>query len=519
MPKTPRRPSRRVSDGTAGVPPAQTESGRNGRAPLDAISLALDKAAGEAHEARRGPARAREVTFKDFFTDHPPARPYVWGRHTHAICAEIQEAVETIERGGTYYAIISVPPRHGKSDQASRRAGPWFLLRNPDCEVILATYAAEISEGFSREARRCFTEAAPAYGVRLSADLNQVGAWAIDGHKGAFYAVGLGGAITGRGASLMIVDDYCKGREEAESEIIRDRVWDSFRNDLMTRRAPAHAVIIVATRWHEDDLVGRILSQMEKDADFPKFRLVNFPAGSDDDGWLFPERFKPEWYRSTRAVLGTYGWESLYQGNPKPRGGGLLRADLVRVVPEDAWPFDLGTGLPRVKGQATVRWARGWDLASTAKERIKDSPDYTVGTNAGFDGRILWVRDVVRGQWTAPKRDSRIEDCARRDGPRVPVRIETVAGYKDTAENMKERLRGIAKVTVKVPNTDKVTRASILEPLFEAGCVCVLDAPWNKEWIDELNAFPRVKHDDQVDSLVNTVADDLQPRRKASVSR
>lgn len=519
MPKTPRRPNRRASAGTAGVSPAGKESGRDGRAPFDPISAALGKAADEAREARRGPARAREVSFESFFRDHPPAQPYVWGRHTHAICAEIQKAVDAIEQGGTYYAIISLPPRHGKSDQASRRAGPWFLLRNPDCEVILATYAAEISEGFSREARKCFTEAAPTYGVKLSTELNQVGAWAIDGHKGAFYAVGIGGAITGRGASLLIIDDYCRGRADAESEIIRDRVWESFQNDLMTRRAPAHAVIIVATRWHEDDLAGRIFKEMETNPDYPVFRHINFQAGDDDVGWLFPERFSPEWYRSMRAVVGTYGWNSLYQGDPKPRGGGMLRADLVTVVPEDEWPFDLKTGVPRVPDQATVKWSRGWDLASTAKQRIKDDPDYTVGTLAGFDGRTLWVRDVTRGQWAAPKRDERIEECARRDGPRPPVRIETVAGYKDTAENMKERLRGVAKVRVRVPNVDKVTGASIFEAVFEAGCVRILQAPWNKDWIDEFNAFPRVKHDDQVDSLVAACGDDMQPRRKVSISR
>ena len=258
----------------------------------DPIAAALSRAVDAAGQAR---AQRCDLSFQQFFAAFPPAPNYLFGRHTAALAGILQAATEAVERGGTFRAVISMPPRHGKSDQAARRFPPWHLLRNPDQEVILATYSADLSEYMSRDARRCFAEAAPKYGLRLSDDMNQVGAWTIHGHRGGMYAMGLGGTITGKGAHVLVIDDYCKNREEAESEPIRAKIWDSFRSDLMTRLAPAHAVIIVATRWHEDDLAARIFTEMERDANFPRFQRINFPAQAADGSFLFPERFPAAW--------------------------------------------------------------------------------------------------------------------------------------------------------------------------------------------------------------------------------
>ena len=466
----------------------------------DAIVAALAQRADEASQAC---TQCCTLPLRDFLREYPPAPNYVWGRHSDRLTAELQAATDAVEAGGTYYAIISMPPRHGKSDQASRRAPAWHLLRNPDHEVILATYSADLSEYMSREARRVFTEASPRFGLRLSDDMNQVGAWTIHGHRGGMYAMGLGGTITGKGAHLLIIDDYCKNREEAESEPIRQKIWDSFRSDLMTRLAPAHAVIIVATRWHEDDLAARIFAEMERSAEFPRFKHINFPAQAADGSYLFPERFPAAWYEAQKAAVGAYAWQSLYQGDPQPRTGRMLRSDLVQIV--DACP----TGL---------RYVRGWDLASTEKERIKDDPDFTVGTLAAFDGECLWVRDVVRGQWSALERDRRIVETAQRDGPGVTVKIETVAGYKDTFTRIRGLLAGKATVRNMQPQGDKVSRAAALEPLFEAGRLKILQALWNAAWLAECAAFPKGKHDDQVDSLVIAAGEAVSGRRRMKVS-
>jgi predicted phage terminase large subunit-like protein len=443
------------------------------------------------------------LSFDKFFRQYPPTPDYLFGQHTRELIKELQLAAATVEAGGKYYGIVSMPPRHGKSDICSRRFPAWFLCRNPDLEVILATYGADLSQDLSHSTRKCFEEVAPRFGLRLSEDRNQIGAWKIEGHRGGMFAIGLGGAITGRGGSMIIIDDYCKNRAEAESEVTRQHIWDSFRSDVITRGAPAHAVIIVATRWHEDDLVGRILEEQKQNPDFPKFKRINFPAQFDGGRWLFPERFSDDYYRAQKSIVGSYAWESLYQGNPTPRTGRFLRTDKVKVV--DKLPDGL-------------RFVRAWDLASTEKERVKDDPDFTVGTKMAYHDDIIYVADVQRGQWSAPERDKRIIETAQRDGPSVNVWIEAVAGYKDTYTRMKSLLSGRALVRASRPSGDKVSRASCYEPKFEAAQVSILRADWNAAWLAEFSAFPRGKHDDQVDSFTIAAEHLISSRRRMGMS-
>lgn len=457
---------------------------------------AINSGFDEAERIAKGERPPFTQPFKEFFTENPPAANYAWGRHTHAIAEELQRASDSIARGESYYVIISVPPRHGKSDLCSRRFPVWHMLRNPDHEVILATYGADLSEELSSDARNCFAEVGPRQGLHFAPDRNAKANWGIEGHKGKLNAVGLGGAITGKGANILIIDDYCKNRQEAESEEIRKKVWDSFRNDCFTRLAPVHAVIILATRWHEDDLIGSILEEMKKSAEYPQYKQLIFSAENKEGTWLFPERFSPKWYRAMKLSLGAYAWNCLFLCNPQPRNGAMLRADLVKIVKLSEVPLGL-------------KWTRGWDLASTEKERIKDDPDYSVGTLAAFDGQRLWVKDVVRGQWTAPQRDQAILDTAVRDGRTVKVRVEAVGGYKDTYVRMMKALSGKAIVRPARPRESKVARASLFEALFEHGFVNIVAAPWNDDWIKEFNKFPKAPHDDQVDSLGLASADDV----------
>jgi predicted phage terminase large subunit-like protein len=455
-------------------------------------------------EATGQKGRRCNITFKDFFGQYPPSANYIWGTHTHALANELQMASDAVERGECYYAVVSMHPRAGKSDLCSRRFPAYHLCRNPEHEVIFATYNAEQAEYIARDTRRCFERAGPRWGLKFAHDQNQIAAWGLEGHKGAMYAIGLDGGAAGKGANILIIDDYYKNRGAAESDTIRKSVWECFRADLMTRLAPAHAVIVVATRWHENDLVNSIFEEMKNEPTFPKFKLVNFPAENEDGSFLFPERFSREWYLARKASVGSYNWQSLYQGDPRPRTGHLLRADLVQYV--DGFPADLTL-------------YRGWDLASTEAERLGDDPDYTVGTAAGYDGKLLWYVDVVRGRWSAPSRDDRILNTALRDGPRVHQRFEVVAGYKDTYTRMRHLLSGksvVRPVSVR-GGGDKVARASVLEAVFESGNVRVVKAPWNEEWRKEHLSFPK-GHDDQVDSGVIAIGDVVNTRGRMKLS-
>lgn len=433
------------------------------------------------------------------------AEPFIVGRHTRKICEMIDEAFVKFERGESTFLVIEVPFRHGKSDVISRNGPPHFLGRFPDQEVMLATYGDELANDLSRFARRIM--GSPQYAklyskVKIAKDSSAADRWGIESHTGGMYAVGFGGAMTGRGYGFGIVDDYLKNRAQAESSTIRDKVWESFTQDFMTRRAPTSVTIILATPWHVDDLIGRIRREMASNPSFPRFEFVKFPAFSEEypEGVLFPERFSHAWYESQKAVLGDYGFRALMQLDPRQKFGLLLKTD--KIVVHDSiseFPQDL-------------RAARFWDLASTVKDRLSPNPHWTAGVKGGLqmvakadaDGvRVphLWVIDVKRCREEAPERDRLICKTARDDGPTIAVGVESVAGYKDTYAHVRETLRGLSIVSPVVPAGDKLVRASPLEPIFEAGNVHLLRGDWNDAFIGELADFPNGEYDDQVDAL------------------
>jgi len=439
--------------------------------------------------------------FDTFFRITVPGEDYRYGKHTHKLIDICQDCTEAIERGETKYVIFNIAPRHGKSDIVSRRYPVWHLGDHPNHEVILASYASELATELSGNAKDCFKQCVDAlmfWELKLSGDTHKKNSWGIAGKKGLMNAVGLGGSVTGKGAHLLIIDDYCKNREEAESLAKRDRAWEAFRNDLLTRLSPdGHAVVIAATRWHEDDLVGRILEEMKNNPEFPRFEVISMPAQNEDGSYLFPERFSPEMYLAFKALVGSYGWQSLYLQDPKPRTGNMLRVDLTHVINVE----DLPAGL---------EWCRSWDLASSEKERAKTDPDWTVGTESAYDkpNNRIYVRDVVRGQWTALTRDRRIKEVGLSDRANgtTTTYVESVAGYKDAYVRIKKDLAGIQKVVKVTPKGDKVARASVtIEAPFEAAKVYIVRAEWNGVWLDEFAVFPKGKHDDMVDSLVNGV--------------
>lgn len=437
--------------------------------------------------------RKAKRRFPAFFRCYPPASDYVFGDHTNDILEECDRIVKSVESGVCEYHVFSLPFRHGKSDIGERRLGPWTLARNPDWEIILADYNFELASEMSIDARRCMREFGPQYGLSISNERDQVGAWKLHDRKGAFFATGIGGTVTGRGANLLIIGDYLKSRRDAESATIRNHQWESFQSDLMTRLAPVHAVLFFANRWHEDDLPGRIKrkndpNSRDYDPKFPKFVFHDYPAVRSDGSWLFEARFSPTWYETVRAALGTYAWNAQGLQNPQPRTGNMLRVDRVQEVNPATWPKNLN-------------WVWGWDLASTRKEIAKPDPDYTVGTKLSYDGEKLRIAKVVRGQWNVTDRREHMKLVTE---PHAKVRIEAVAGYKDTVPLAREWLANktadIEEVNV---NTDLVARCTCVENIFEAGNVEVpAGADWLPGWKEELGAFASGAHDDQVASML-----------------
>ena len=427
---------------------------------------------------------------------------YIVGRHTRAITERLTTAIQDLKKGKSTYLILTVPFRHGKSDIVSRHFPPWCFGHDPDLEILLATYGQDLSSAMSRDARGIIRH--PDYAkifpsVRISAESSSTAVWGIAGHKGKFQAVGIGGGSTGKGADILIIDDYLKGRSEAESETVRKTQWDDFTGNLMTRLAPAHIVVILATPWHVDDLIGRIKDRMNPlssyhDPDFPAFEILSFPAKAEDGSFLFPERFSPQWYRTQFATLGTYQASALLQCDPSPRGGPLFRSENIRIV--DSVPDN-------------IRYCRFWDLASTEKERTKDDPDYTAGALVGAcqinKEWHIYIKDVKYIRAEAPARNKLIEQTAAADGMSVRIGVESVAGYKDTYTILRSIIKN--RVINKIAATkDKVIRCSELEAPVEAGHLYFLRGEWNNHVLAEFASFPAGKHDDCVDAIAGGFA-------------
>ncbi len=450
----------------------------------------------------------RQILKLESRTDLLSFMQYTWqgdepmkvGRHTREITDRLTKAVEDFKNGVSTYLIVTVPFRHGKSEIISRKFPTWFFGKNPDCEVMLATYGQDLSDQMSRAARgvmrsREYREVFCREKLEISSESASVKTWGIEGHSGKFQSIGIGGGATGKGAHLLIIDDYLKGRSDAESEPTRKTLWEDFSGNLMTRLAPVHIVVILATPWHVDDLIGRIRNRLnpshkDHDPDFPAFEFMRFPARQPDGSFLFPERFSDSWYRMQFAALGSYQAAALLQCDPVPRGGNMLKTDRVTII--DAMPGNL-------------RFFRFWDLASTEKERQSDDPDYTAGALCAaqeIKGQWhLYIADVRFVQAEAPARNKLIEDTANSDRASVPIGVESVAGYKDTYTTLKGILKGrrsVHKITV---SHDKVIRAAEMEPIFEAGHVYMLRAWWNSAVLDQLAQFPAGTHDDIVDAI------------------
>lgn len=454
------------------------------------------------------------------YTWENPNEPYAIGRHTRTICHLIDEAVNDYKDGKSTYLVVKVHPRAGKSEILSQKLTAHFIGAFPDNDVMICCYNSSLAEKNSKLARNVLRNRKykELYGdFDLEGGVQQ---WNIAGHRGMVTASGLISGITGNGYILGLLDDYMAGRETAESQTIRDKTWDEFTNSFLTRRAPVSITIVLATQWHVDDIIGRIERKInpeseDYDKDFPKFRIVSFPAtNGEGDVWiertkeskahwehqkwdyLFPERFTPEFYKQQRATLGDYSFSSLYQCSPQLRGGNLFFMDRIKF-------HDSVADFPKTK------YYRIWDLAHTAKQTQKADPDWTSGTLLAYTKKIvdgvtlweLWIKDVQRIRAKAPERDVFIRAVTEKDGGAVTVAVENSMDSKDAVSTMQTILNG--RVIVRPLNIryDKVARAGYIEPIFDGGNVHVLRGEWNLDWLAEFKEFPSGKHDDQVDNV------------------
>lgn len=393
----------------------------------------------------------------------------------------VRRSLEAVADGTLRRLMIFMPPRHGKSELSTVHYPAYLLETSPARRIIVGAYNSTLAEKFSRRTRAIVRRR----GVALDPERQAVNDW-LTTAGGGVRAVGVGGGVTGQGGDLIIIDDPVKSREEADSPTYRDKVWDWYRDDLYTRLEPGGAIILIMTRWHEDDLAGRILAS-ERAGDW---HVINLSALAGDDDplgrapgdALCPDRYDVAALTDIRATLGPRGWEALYQQRPRPPEGALLKRGWFPVV----------KALP-----AEGRRVRYWDIAGAAEGR----GDYTVGCLMRRAGGAFYVEGVVRGQWTAAERERIIVQTAAADGHDVRIAIEQPPGLgKEPIEALVRALAGYAVHADRVTK-DKVSRAEPLAAQAEAGNVSLLQGAYTTALLDELAAFPYGEHDDQVDAM------------------
>lgn len=436
------------------------------------------------------PKTLKKPTLREFITAVRPG--YIWYPH----CQKLTETLEKVARGDIKRLMVFLPPRHSKSETVSRLFAAYFLVCHPDRWVGLNSYSAELAFVLSRAAREFYQR----FGKTVKSDASAVKHWETE-RGGGMWAAGVGGPITGKGFHLGIIDDPLKNAEEAASEVIREKQKEWYSSTFYTREEPDGAIIVIQTRWNEDDLSGWLLAQ-ENDELPEKWHVVNLPAiaESDDHQWpesvtvgqdwrqagqaLCPERYDADRLAKIRARIGSYYWHALYQQRPSPREGSFFQR---------AW-FSIQDAVP--VGCTFVRY---WDNAAT-----EGDGDYTAGVLVAKtpEGRYLVV-DVVRGQWSPYQREQIKQQTAQLDKTmygRVTVWQEQEPGGSGK-ESAQSSVRGLAGHDAHFESVsgDKQHRAEPFAAQCEAKNVSLVRGEWNAAYLNELCSFPHGRHDDQVD--------------------
>lgn len=387
---------------------------------------------------------------------------------------------------------LSVPPRFGKTETILHSLA-WRLQmdNHPDTEIAYVTYEANLARSKSLKIQEMAVRA----GVRLGSKCASH-EWFTEGGA-AVRATGVGGPLTGNGARLLVVDDPLKNREEAESPVIREKLWDWFTSTAMTRVEPGGSTIIVHTRWHDDDLIGRLEQGMAGD----DWEFINIPAvideGTPKQRSLWPERWPLQELLSKRRIVGEYDWASLFMGQPRPKGGRLFKEPVrYNLHDPDGCYYVIGV-----------------DPAATEKT----ASDYSVVCVLACKGRPFTLEqkcqvvDVWRGQVEIPTLVRQIHRMAVDwgvPGSRgAPVAVEAAGGFKAVPQMLREMDKHLRIFEV-TPITDKFTRAQTCAAAWNDQRISVPTDnafPWVRPFVNEVCKFTGVKDpkDDQVDAMVH----------------
>ncbi len=444
--------------------------------------------------ARDGPQGLVPVVFRGYIPD-----PF-----HYAVAKRLERFEEEVVGGLSPRVMIFAPPQSGKSLLVSRNFPAWVLGRHPDWRILLASYGAELAEEMSGDVRDILRseEYAASFGllavddprdaVQISTERKAIAHWRIAGRMGGMSATGVGGAITGKPAEILIIDDPVKGRLEADSETYRDNAW-AWWPQARDRVQKGGGILLMCTRWHHEDLPGRLLNLAKNNPDADQWEVLSFKAiaeEGDDDPLgrspgepLAPSRFGLPELMTLKATIGSREWSAKFQQRPTDDEGSIFQRKW--------WRFD------RPERAKPIAKYQFWDLAFSRTEES----DYSVCTTWGVEhGPTYRLLDVYRVRQTFPEAKKSVRRLYEQHKPVRAIVVEKKGREDDRYREIRRETR--LPLLWYIPDRDKVGRANAVTPLVESGSVVLPDsAPWLDDFLDELSRFPAGKHDDQVDSF------------------
>lgn len=445
------------------------------------------QAAAELELRRREAERRRSLTLREFTNRVYPK--YQWYDHCDRLCAVLQRVAD----GELKRVMVFMPPRHGKSQLTSKIFPAYLLYKQPEKWVGISSYAAELAYTFSRASRDAYRS----MNGRLRKDADTIKNWETE-DGGGLWAAGVGGPISGKGfGSCGIIDDPLKNSEEAFSDRIRQKHKEWYGSTFYTRAEAGAAIVVVQTRWHDDDLSGWLLNEEKNEPEhwhivnfeaIKEETLITFPASctvepdprSPGDA-LCPERFSTRKLNSIRARAGNYFWSALYQQRPTPIEGGVVKPRWVQRYHTPPENFQ--------------RIILSWDTAYKASQLS----DYSVCSVWGETATGYYLLDLHRDRLEYPDLKRTAFNLAAKYNPHAILIEDKGSGQSLLQDFARKSIYNAIAIN---PEGDKLTRMATQSSNFEAGRVFFPEmAPWLPELEIELFRFPSATHDDQVDSI------------------
>lgn len=446
--------------------------------------------------------------------------------HLEYLAGRLAKAMHDVENGESRFITVSMPPRMGKSALTSVNMPIWLLRQHPDWKIGLVSHSPALAVSWGRQVRRVVEEHGTEFGLQIAHDAGAVADWQTTEGGSIVSRSAPGQSITGLGFKVMLVDDLVKDFAAAHSAVDRESLWDWWVANAQTRLEPPSLVVVIGTRWHEDDFIGRLLSP-EYSPDRDKWEVIKFPAiaeqadvlGRSEGDPLFSPLLEEtreealERWAQMKTSMGSYSWAALYQQRPSPAQGAVFDVGWWRY-----WTHDPAkvTGDGRVVLAPDAAWRAGqwvdsWDLTFKGSE----NSDFVVGQRWVRTGPDRYLVAQQRGRWSFTETLDHMERWGRTDDHDVSpygecvhqCLIEDAANGSAAIDVLRKRVSGVKPVKAR---TSKEIRARAITPEIESGNV-YLPYPsdpgneWVEDLLSELREFPNGKHDDQVDALTQAL--------------